>query len=169
MDWLKRLIQNVVKTGVVRATQANKMQGVSVETQVDHDAAEIQHYEPFGFTSHPKAKAEAIVLDVRGTDQSICIMVADSRYRLTTLDEGEVALYNEAGSVVKLGATSIDITAVGDVSVTCSGDASVDASGDVLFGGSTGLPTEKVIIGTALQAADAGLAVAGNTYAGAGP
>ena len=162
MSRLERLINSVVRRGVVVATQALKMQGVSVQFQVDHDAAEVEHFEPYGFTSRVSAdgKAEAITLNVSGTDQTLCIMVSDRRYRLTSLDSGDVALYDDRDQSVVLGSSGITVNAVGDCEVNATGNVTVDGA-KVLLGGATGVALEKVLTGSA------GLEVpATNVYAG---
>jgi phage baseplate assembly protein V len=59
--------------------------------------SDLEHLEPFGFTSHPKKDAEALVLSFDGNgSHSIVLMVSDRRYRLK-IAEGEVALYNANG------------------------------------------------------------------------
>jgi phage baseplate assembly protein V len=70
------------------------LRGLSGQTFSD-----VEHFEPFGFTSHPKPGAEHLTLLVDGDpNHPITLVVSDRRYRLTTLQEGEVALYDAFGN-----------------------------------------------------------------------
>lgn len=63
----------------------------------------LEHFEPYGFTGRPFAGAEAAVAFVGGNrDHGVVLAVADRRYRLQGLEEGEVALYTDEGDVVHL-------------------------------------------------------------------
>ena len=161
---LERMIRAVITRGVLTATQIAKMQTISGQSQVGRDVAEVEHFEPYGFTSNPKPGAEPIFANLNGTDQTVAIVIADRRYRITSLAPGEVALYDDNGSSVELRSTGIVVNAVGNATVNASGDAIVDGA-RVLLGTATGLPTEKVITGTEAQATAAGLVAADHVYA----
>ena len=63
----------------------------------------VERWQDYGFTSHPLPGAEAIVLGLGGnTDHGAVIKVDDRRYRLRSLAQGEVALYDDQGQVVHL-------------------------------------------------------------------
>ena len=147
---LERMVRAIMTKGKVTATQSAKMQTVSADIQTGHEAQEIEHYEPYGFTSRPKAGSEAIVANLNGTDLSVAIIIADRRYRITSLAPGEVALYDDNGSSVELRSTGIVVNAVGNATVNASGDVIIEpdaVAGRVLVGGSTAaLP---VMIGAA--------------------
>jgi len=98
----------------------------------------LEHIEPYGFTSSPQVGAEAFVVSLGGTrDHSVIIVAADRRFRLRTLEAGEVALYDDQGSsiVLKRGgrievraAAGVDV--VGDVRV----QGSLEVTGDLADG-----------------------------------
>ena len=82
---------------------ALKMQGVQLAILKDEDSPVLERFQQYGFTSHPKVGAEALVLHLGGSrDHGVVIAVDDRRYRLTALAEGEVALYDDQGSRVHL-------------------------------------------------------------------
>lgn len=98
---LKLLVQRSVLTrvkydGTVRLLQIKKPGG--------EELADLEHLEPFGFTSHPKKDAEAIVLAFNGNgSHSVGLLVGDRRYRLE-IEDGEAAMYNANGDYFHLKA-----------------------------------------------------------------
>lgn len=66
--------------------------------------AKIERIQNFGFTSKPKGNAQAVVLFVNGTrDNPVVIACDDGNYRIH-LEDGEAAVYNSEGLVIKLAA-----------------------------------------------------------------
>ena len=114
MSPLARSVGNMLARGtLVLANAASKMQSLQVRI-LDGEAKDaVEHFEPYGFTSHPHAGAEAL-LQFFGGDRShgVAFMVADRRYRLLGLAAGEVALFDDLGTkiVLKRG-NIIEITA----------------------------------------------------------
>ncbi|MCX5496428.1 phage baseplate assembly protein V [Kaistia dalseonensis] len=93
--------------GVVTAVSSRAKQAklqhldVSVLKGESHEGAE--HMEPYGMTARPHAGAEAMVLYVGGNRaHPIVISVANRKYRLQGLTEGEVAIYDDLGQKVHL-------------------------------------------------------------------
>lgn len=116
----------------------------------------LQHY---GFTSVPHAGAEAVVLAVSGVRaHGLVIAVDDRRYRMTGLQGGEVALYDDLGNLVKLGRETVEIIGTTKVSVTApivlvesdtiqlggAGGQAVARVGDTVEGGVITSGSEKV-------------------------
>jgi phage baseplate assembly protein V len=97
----------------------------------------------YGLTSVPHAGAEAIMLSVNGTKaHGVVIAVDDRRYRLTGLQTGEVALYDDLGNQVKLGRDELAITGVSKVHVTAP-TALIEAD-TVQLGGEGGQKVARV-------------------------
>ena len=64
---------------------------------------QVEHIEPYGFTSRPHPGAEVVVVALGGQrDHCLVLQAADRRYRLRTLEKGEVALYTDEGSSIIL-------------------------------------------------------------------
>lgn len=106
---LQRAINNLVlRSTVVLVNSANKMQRLQIK-MLDGEAKEnVEHFEPYGYTSHPKSGAEGITLFFNGDrSHGITIIVADRRYRLQGLAEGEVALHDDIGQKVHLTRSKI--------------------------------------------------------------
>ncbi len=98
---LQRRVRLMVARAIVELVDdSRKMQTVQVSLQADTLRDEVEHFQPFGFSSVPAAGAEAIVLTVGGTsDHPVTIVVDDRRYRPTSLAEGESCLYTLANGV----------------------------------------------------------------------
>lgn len=100
----------------------------------------IGHY---GITSVPHTGAEAIMLSINGVKaHGVIIAVDDRRYRLTGLQEGEVALYDDLGNVVKLGRQELSVTGVQKVHVVAP-TALIEADA-VQLGGKGGQKVARV-------------------------
>ncbi len=97
---LKNLLARAVVTGI---ESAGKMQLLQVKLGASDDKDGIEHLEPYGYTSHPKAGAEALAVFMDGDrSHGLVIMVGDRRYRLRGLAEGEVAIYTDEGDSLVL-------------------------------------------------------------------
>lgn len=90
-------IRMALARGVVRVIyDAHKMQLLQVDFLANETKDGIEHFQPYGFTYHPHPGAEAVAVFIGGNrDHGIVISVADRRYRLTGLEQGEVALYTD--------------------------------------------------------------------------
>lgn len=142
---LRARVTNLVLRGVVKLVDdAKKMQLVQVSTLESVTRDEVENFQAFGFTSHPVAGAEAVILNVGGrSDHPIAIQVSDRRYRIGNLESGEVAMYDASGSTIvmkKNGDIQVtphsgkvfmtaDLKVTGKLEVT--GDAKLDAKLDV--------------------------------------
>ena len=92
----RSVLTRVKHSGSVRLLQIKKPGG--------EDLADIEHLEPFGFTSHAKPGAEAIVLAFNGNgSHSVALLVGDRKYRLE-VSEGDTAIYNANGDHLHLKA-----------------------------------------------------------------
>jgi phage baseplate assembly protein V len=121
---LRARVANMVSRAVVQLVDDSaKMQLLQLGLLSDETREEIERFQNYGFTSNPKADAEAVVLFVGGRrDHGLAIAVDDRRYRLKNLESGEVAVYNDVGSKIVLHH---------------NGDIEVHAAGNVLINGGT--------------------------------
>lgn len=101
---LKTSINNIVARAVLTVLNtATKCQAASLTLIGGEKKENIEHVEPYGFTSAAKEGAEAVVLFPSGDrSHGVVIAVADRRYRLKGLKAGEVALYTDEGDSVVL-------------------------------------------------------------------
>jgi phage baseplate assembly protein V len=150
-------IQMLVGRAVLAAVKEDaQMREVQVELLADETQDAVEHFEPYGFTSRAKAGAEAVMLSVGGLrGHGLVICIADRRYRLQVLEEGEAAFHDDQGQVVHLKRDGIVVhgkkltfESEGDISFDCE-KFTVTASDTVA------LDSDEVTIGTGatLQAA----------------
>ncbi|SAL20797.1 phage baseplate assembly protein V [Caballeronia cordobensis] len=126
---ITRRIQNMLARGTVALANAStKMQSLQLNLLADETADNVEHFEPYGFTSRPRAGAEAVAVFLDGDrSHGITVVVADRRYRLTGLGDGDVALHDDKGQSIVLGADGITIT--GNVKVIGALQATEGISG----------------------------------------
>jgi len=101
---LARRVSMMAGRAIVRLiTDGDAVQLLQLGALADETLDQVEHVQPYGMTSYPKPGAEAIVLALGGVrGRTVVIMVGDRRFRLKTLVEGEVALYDDQGQVVHL-------------------------------------------------------------------
>lgn len=146
---LERTIQNLLARAVVTGLNtASKCQMLQVELMPGEPKENVEHLEPYGFTSAPLTGAEGFALFPDGDrSHGVILMVADRRYRIKGLQAGEVAIYTDEGDSITLkrGKTMVMQTdnLVADTK-TCAFNASekitlnsplVEATKDVKAGG----------------------------------
>lgn len=155
---LVRRVRLVVSRAVVRAVNDSlKLQGVQISL-LKGEAQDVERFQEYGFTSRPHVGAEAVTVSLGGDrGHTIVIAVDDRRYRLTGLEEGEVALYDDQGSKVVLRRGGILQVFAEQVVLGAEGGAPVGRVGD---------PVEITFApGTPLVTPNTGNAV-GGTYTG---
>lgn len=154
-----RRLSNMVARGMVLAVNAaSKMQTLQLGLLAGERKDGVEHFEPFGHTSRPLPGAEHVTVFLDGDrSHGITIVVADRRFRLTGLEEGESALYDAYGNKVHLkkdgtmavvASNKVEITSP---LVTMSGDLHVSGTitGDFdVFGGGKSLKTHTHPDGT---------------------
>lgn len=95
---MRNPIASVLARGVVvLANSARKLQSLQLRITAGEVKDDIEHLEPYGFTSCPKDGAEALVGFFGDRSHGVVIMVADRRFRLQGLKPGEVGLYTDEG------------------------------------------------------------------------
>lgn len=101
---LERMISNVAARCVIAAVATkDKCQMLGIELMAGDPKENIEHLEPYGFTSVPKSGAEGLAIFPDGDrSHGVVIVAADRRYRLKGLKGGEVALYSDEGDYVAL-------------------------------------------------------------------
>lgn len=121
--------------GVVSAADGTKkMRAVQVRLLADEVRDDLEHVEPYGFTSEPKDDElpEAFALFFGGDrSHGIVFCVADRRYRLKNLKPGEVALYDDLGQKVHFTREGIVVETPGALTATVAKDASVAVGGNL--------------------------------------
>lgn len=101
---IKNAIRNLLSRGVIRlVNSAAKCQLVQIEMLGGEMKDNVEHLEPYGFTSCPHDGAEHVAVFPDGDkSHGVVLVVADRRYRLKGLKAGEVALYTDEGDRIVL-------------------------------------------------------------------
>lgn len=148
---VSRRLRTLLRRGVVRLVKySGSVRLLQAKVPGGSALSDLEHLEPFGFTSHPKPDAEALVLSFDGNgSHSVALMVSDRRYRLT-IAEGEVALYNANGDNLHFKA---DGTAVVKAATKVQIDSpSTEISGTLTVAGATTLSSTLAITGATTAA-----------------
>ena len=139
---------------------------------------DVEHFEPYGFTSNPLVGAEVIAASLAGDrTRAIAIIASDRRHRKQNLTAGEVSIYTDegdyillkrgrvvevfAGTKVKVTAPEAEIIASTKVTITSPLTA---ISGNTTIGGTlnvTGAVTMQATANVAGIATVGGLVVTG--------
>jgi phage baseplate assembly protein V len=109
----------VARVVVLLVDDAPKLQGLQVSVLADETREGVERFQQYGFTSHPLPGAEGIAVGVSGSrDHLVVLAVDDRRYRLKSLQAGEVAIYTDEGDkiVLKRGGV-IELTSATKVSI----------------------------------------------------
>ncbi|MDU8113514.1 phage baseplate assembly protein, partial [Pseudomonas syringae pv. actinidiae] len=86
MSLLNRML---VRGTVVLAKASSKMQALQMRLTAGEVKDDMEHFEPYGFTSNPLAGAEGIAAFIGGDrSHGLLLVVADRRYRLKGLELG---------------------------------------------------------------------------------
>lgn len=101
---LGRSISNILARAVVRSINAStKCQMLQIAMPGGEGKSDIEHLEPYGFTSAPLTGAEAVAAYFDGDrSHGVVLVVADRRYRIKGLTAGEVAIYSDEGDSIIL-------------------------------------------------------------------
>lgn len=148
---LAQRIGNMLARGVVSAVNsAKKMQILQVRLLAGEAKDNVEHFEPFGFTSKPLTGAEHVTVFIDGDrSHAITLVVADRRYRLQNLEDGEVALHDAFGNKAHFKKDStLDIIAATKVQIT---SPLVTMSGNLQIAGSITagtIITAPLVVGT---------------------
>ena len=100
MNSLKRILTR----GHLLLTNAKEAcQRLQIGLLAGEQKSAVEHVEPYGFTSHAHRGAEVLAAFFGGDrSHGVVITVADRRYRLKGLKEGEVAIFDDVGQKVWL-------------------------------------------------------------------
>jgi phage baseplate assembly protein V len=113
LDPLRRRIAMAVSRAVVRlVNDGESRQRLQVEILKGELRDGVERAQDYGFTSHPLAGCDAVIVCGGGSrEQAIAVVVDDRRYRIK-LQPGEVAMYDDLGNCVKLLRDMVKIEAV---------------------------------------------------------
>ncbi|MEJ1402583.1 MAG: phage baseplate assembly protein V [Candidatus Sedimenticola sp. (ex Thyasira tokunagai)] len=109
---LTRRLRIMVSRAVINLVNDGQgLQEVQLTLLAGEEADGVERIQEYGFTSAPKAGAEAVALAVAGSRaHTVVIATDDRRYRLKGLASGEVALYDDKGQSLILHRDRIEVT-----------------------------------------------------------
>lgn len=136
-------ISNMFTRGRVRSVNAaGKLQVLQLDLLAGETKDRLEHLEPYGFTSHPLAGAEAAAAFLDGDrSHGVVLVVADRRYRLVGLQAGEMAIHDDQGQKVHLTRSGIVIDGGGlPINVVNTPSVTIDSpqvtmTGDLVIDG----------------------------------
>jgi phage baseplate assembly protein V len=148
---LQRQIRLMITRGVVSLIDdATLLQSLQLSGLWGETISNAERFQQYGFSGYPHPGAEAIMLNLGGSRRHVVVIAVDDRRYRVHLQEGEVAMYDDLGQMVKLGRAGIDIEAPsgtihtgnlavdGNLSVTgllTAANIDIPAGGDITIGG----------------------------------
>jgi len=148
---LEGRVRGMVARAIVRLVDdARRAQELQLELLAGESQDAVERFQNYGLTSVPHAGAEALVVFAGGLrSHGIVLAVEDRRYRLTGLEEGEVALFDDLGNVIKLGRDAISVTATTKLTVDAptvevTADSVTVTSDNIQLGGTGGAAVARV-------------------------
>ncbi|WP_455820596.1 phage baseplate assembly protein V [Pseudomonas cerasi] len=133
-----RGISNLLSRAVVRTvTATTKCQSLQISMAGNESKSDIEHFEPYGFTSSPHTGAEAVAACFDGDrSHGVVLVVADRRYRIKGLASGEVAFHDDQGQSVTLKRSGIVVDGGGKPIIFKNApkarfEMSIEATGDI--------------------------------------
>jgi phage gp45-like len=108
-DAARRAYLTITRGTLVKSDDSKKMQEVEVRGLFGERIKNVEHWHPYGFSSHAKVpqegqgEAEVLIANIGGNaSHPVIIAVADRRYRLKGLQEGEIAIHDDQGNKVHM-------------------------------------------------------------------
>ena len=104
LDPLRRRIATLVSRAVLAAVNAAPgCQTLQVTILADEPQVDVEHMEPYGFTSNPPAGAEGVILNVAGQrGAAVGLNFGNRSVRVKGLKSGEVCLFTDEGDKITL-------------------------------------------------------------------
>ncbi|AMD89812.1 phage baseplate assembly protein V [Desulfovibrio fairfieldensis] len=104
LDPIRRRIATLVSRAVLAAVNAAPgCQTLQVTILADEPQVDVEHMEPYGFTSNPPAGAEGVILNVAGQrGAAVGLNFGNRSVRVTGLKSGEVCIFTDEGDKITL-------------------------------------------------------------------
>lgn len=167
-------MKQLVKGTVSAADGSEGLREFQIHMSGDAARENIEHMEPYGFTSEPFLDEVPDALMGFFDDNcqhGVVIAVSDRRYRIVNMKQGEVAIYDDKGRhvYIKRGGIEIDgvsdpitIKTAGNVTIKAGGTCTIDAPQAIV----TGNLTVKGSITSAGDVSGGGISLDGHTHTG---
>ncbi len=135
MNMVNKLRLSLGRAVVKLISDSTKLQSVQLQLLEGEVRADAERFQNYGFTSVPKAGAEAVVMFLGG-DRSHPVVVAvdDRRYRKRNMQPGEVCIYTDEDDYIHIKRNgNIEIKCTTQVNIKCP---SVNMEGNLNVEGS---------------------------------
>lgn len=147
---LSRAIQSMIFRGEVKklddAADVQVVQTSGLGGYID----DAEHVQPYGFRSRPFAGAQTVVARL-GALGALVAWIFDGRYKVT-LEEGEVAIFDDQGQVIHLKRAGIEVAAKFGAKIALKNNTDITGTANATAGfafngadGKTGILT--IVIG----------------------
>ena len=119
-------VRQAFRGKIARVSSGGGVQKIQVAGLDGETVQDLEHAENFGFTSHPPAGSDCVVVPLGGkTSHGIIVTTTNGAYRISNLAEGETAVYNadgakivlKQGRVIDMDCETLNINAPGGVSI----------------------------------------------------
>ncbi|MCQ9325767.1 phage baseplate assembly protein V [Neisseria dentiae] len=136
-------VRQAFRGKIARVKSGGGVQKIQVEGLEGETVQDLEHAENFGFTSHPPAGSDCVVVPLGGkTSHGIIVTTTNGDYRITGLSEGETAVYNadgaqivlKKGRIIEIDCETLNIKAPSGVNITANNvkcSAQVTAEGQI--------------------------------------
>jgi len=119
-DTRSRVDMGVVRGFVTRSNSKTYSQRLQMSLLSNEAKDGVEHLEPYGFTARPREGAELVGHSIGGNrDHVVVTTVADRRYRVRDLQEGEVCLYTHEGATFTMKNEQVVVLKCKKVEIEC--------------------------------------------------
>jgi len=147
LEPLQRRVMSMIAPAIITGVDDSKaIQTLQIQLGKNEVREGVNRVQQYGFSSHPFAQSECAVMFVGGNrDHGLVIAVDDSRYRLKSIAQGEVALYTDEGDVIHLKRG-------GQIEITCAASVTINApetkiTGNVVIEGNVNVAGKTEVAG----------------------
>ena len=132
---LKNRVYVMIGRAVLSSTDDSKsLQVLTCDLFSGENRDDVERLQNFGFTSHAPAGSQCLVVYPGGNRDRAVVVVADNaEKRITDLAEGDSAVYNASGVIIKATGEGIELEAVGSGAISIktpgSGNVSIETGG----------------------------------------
>lgn len=110
---LKRRVMLMVGRAIITAIDDSKdIQQLQLKIYADEVKDEVEHFQEFGFRSHPPIGSEAIIFALGGNREHGVVIGTEHRPShagIPVLDEGDCVVYNKNGKYIHIVGDNIDV------------------------------------------------------------
>ncbi len=109
IDDLASRVRTMLQRGTVGSVNdALMMQALDVRLKSGQRPSKVEHWGHYGLSFHPHAGAEVLTAALGGNpDHVVVIATADRRYRIKSLEQGELAIHDDQGQRVHFKRASV--------------------------------------------------------------